>query len=406
MYACQSFTSPSQVENYNTRLRESSSITSEEIKELYTELATKEAETTEVAFDKSHTLHSVVERLYRAVFFGEEISCDISTTGACKIVDRETRKVLIYSKSRFLQENFSVPDDGAIEREHLYYLLDKDNFAGVPPTFRVAITSNKIRSFNWFVENCEWWYGYSEEKKPSLRKCVIHQFRTVNMDPSSPNLLSVRGSNSVFPIDGGYCLPYDLSPKRNSFSVVNYPPLVDQPFLDTPFTEEECNYIGNINIEEDEKLIRSHVKEDQITKILKIFRVANLLLKKAAEQSQGKPGVAITLHDLCNIRDLRSFHKSPKTSLFEYILESRDEGDTISRIDFVFNEIIRIKTIIYKDDRTDLKELTLNLFATIDEKNLALRKIAAYYVLGGDNCYKATFAREVSEFKSQLLKIQ
>lgn len=407
MNACQSVAAPSLMENYITRLRDPSPITCEEIKHLYMATITpKEVETTEVLFDQSHTLRLVIERLYKAVFFGDEILCDLSTTGACKVSDKLTKQVLFYSKMCFLPENFSVTDNGAIGREHLYYLLDRRNFAGVPPTFRVALTVSKIRSFNWFVENCNWWHGYSEEREHSLRKCVIHQFRTVNMDPSSPNLLIVRGSNSVFPIDGGYCLPYAISPKRNSFSVANHPPLVDQPFLDTPFTEEECRYIGNINLDEDENLISSHLKEDQMPMILKIFRVANLLLKKAAEQSQQKPAVCVTLHDLCNIRDLRSFHKLPKTSLFEHILLAADESDMISRIDGVFNEIIRIKTIIYKDDRTDLEQLTLNVFKTIDEKNLALRKIAAYYVLGGDISHKATFAKDESEFKSELLKIQ
>lgn len=401
----------SSFELYIKRLKEPDPLTTEHINDLYLTLfqSSGESKTSDCLFDKTHSLSSVAYRLYRAVFFGKmKEETNLSTNEGKYVIDKETNMVLFFAKGPHLKENLGVQKNEAIEREHLYYLLDQGRFAGVPATFHVKKSLSERYSFNWYVENCYWLSNRQfAEKKVSLRKCVIHQFRTVNMDPSIPNILVPQGGSDAFPIDGGYCLPSSLSDERRPFSIPTDQPLVEKPYLDEPFTEEELLYIQNINIENDKELISNHLKKGyKIQSVLKIFEVANRILKKATEEQLKKAPneVSITLHDICHIRDLRSNKNFPRKSIFEYILEGLNEDDIVKRIDFTFSEIRRIKTAILMNDNKTPEKLALELLETFDKTNFVMKKLAAYYIFGEKVYYEYLEGQE-TEIKTLLKSI-
>lgn len=368
------------------RFRSPISITIDEIKKWH-----EEGVSPDVVFDKKYTLNEVIHRLYRATNTGQQKFCVDSTNGAFEILDEKTQKCLFIDKSGSLSADLGIRKNKGIAREHLYYLLDNEGFAGVPPTFYVSIEERE-HSFCWYRSNCSWWDGLrTEENKAALRKCLIHQFRTVNVDPGHRNILVRKGSNTVFPIDGGHSLPTTLG-KGFPFAIPDSVSLLAKPYLNTPFTEEEKAYIEKIDIEKDEALIRGYFKRPDLN-VLKIFHVANLLLKKAIETSQ------ITLHDLCNIRDLKAYQGDRVTILFEQIMES-DLNDVTKRIDSLFQDIIQIKEKILTSE--DSPECTCEqLLTTIDPDNYPLRKLAVVYCLGKEG-YE-THRKEKTPF-GELLK--
>lgn len=365
----QASTSSSPLAEIVYRLKEPQAITPGEIARFRNILAYSKDK--DFLFDDDHTLDATINRLYRAVFFYKTEKCDLSTNGAEIIKDSKTGETLFYAKSFWLFEDLGVPQNGSVGREHLYYLLDR-GFAKVPPAFRVDMPKLGIRSFHWYKNDCKWWDDRNITGKVSLRKCFIHQYRTVNMDPSSPNLLTARGSDEsfVFPIDGGYTLPERFHSRREPFSIGNHVPLREKPYLDEPFSEEEKTYIESIDLEKDKELVTKHCMPSQ--PVLKIFEVANLLLKKAAE---GKGEIGITLHDLRSIREIREF-SPPSKSLFEQILESQN---IIERIDKVFQQIIEIKTVILSSE-SDLEGLKEELLSKTED--ISLKAIVNYYAFG------------------------
>jgi hypothetical protein len=342
-------------------------------------------------FDKSHTLPNLINRLHRAIF-GEEKFCDISSTGAIRFIDKETQETLFIAKKDYLPENLGVPSSEATAREQLYYLLDYEGFAGVPPTLRVEMMGSRVLSFQWFKMDTKWWDERRiPERKASLRRCAIHQFRTANMDPSRPNIIIPRNDSGVaFPVDGGYCLPYTIKTNRQPYDTVDDVPLADKPYFDEPFTEEEKSYIRKIDIDKDQELIKTHLQDGfRIHDVLRIFRGANLMLKHAIDSS------SITLHDICSMINVYSaIQPNSNESLFECIVNGKDDGlndhAIEKRICEVFKEVASIKTKIYAHGREDAEQFTIDMLNTIDKNKPALRKVTAIYILGKNRFYAST----------------
>lgn len=392
------------------RLLERRPITREEIKGFYTEFCQKPQaaglKTSDFLFDRSHTLISLIERLYRAVFFGREAECPFSTTGGVRIFDNETNETLMYSKGQMLSESLGVPLDEAIQRERLYYLLDNNGFAGVPPTLSIKLSTIKVRSFQWFKEGCEWSSNLSLlQAKASMRKCFIHQFRTVNMDPSVRNvLIPMENQSSAFPIDGGYSLPTFFSDDRRLFAGTDNRKLLEKPSFEDPFNDEELSYLKGIDIESDKKLIKNHLKNcDEVESVLSIFQTANLILKKAGERFKKEEinQPCISLQDLYIIRESRPAYNEPGTSLFDYILEPFEIGDLETRIESVFDEIIKLKMAILANQSETPEALTLKMWKSVGIKNLAMRRVVAHYVLGVDGIHlcKGAIRFELNKIK-------
>lgn len=387
------------------RLKEPEPITAEEIKQ-YNDFISKSSESN-FLFDKTHTLQAVVQRLFQAnITKPTEDFCEISSNGATKILDRSGR-ILFYSKPSCLSENLGVPKNEPVEREHLYYLLDHGNFAGVPPAFRVKVY-DEIRSLHWFINNCQSFFDYPLERKSAARRCFIHQFRTVNMDPSSFNILIPKNDNAaIIPIDGGYSLPFNLT-CNISFDIADNPPLKQNPYLSGPFTNEELEYIEHIDIESDIELIKKHfgkrpassAEKDQ--KIFKIFRTANQILKIAADEFKkvSPENISITLHDICKIRDIDIFSEFKSISLFQTILEAEN---SIEKIHEIFSEILEIKKEILNDNENTPKNLALNCINKT--KNQWIKKLGALYALGKKNYSDILESKEESTLKKELKKL-
>lgn len=389
------------LEDIKNRLLQAEPITQQEIKNFWEVIenpAITKAEKAEFFFDRSHTLYEIVSKLYRGVFFSKEEYCDTSSTGALKIIDNESLKTLFYSKPSSLPENMGVPRDGAVPREHLYYLLDR-GFAGVPPAIRV-LTQCGVRTFHVFKDNCTWFRDRTKQRKASLRKCVIHQYRMVNMDPSDLNILIPnKDGTAALPIDGGYCLPESMKNVTcHSFSIGDDKALLERPYLDEPFTEEEKDYIKKIDIDSEKNFINLHMGKKNL-RVLTIFQIANILLKQAADYPQGEQA-SITLHDLCIIRNISL---SNEGSVFQQ-LSSCPESDILQRISDLFNKVIEIKTAIHSCKGENLDESAVGILNTIDEQNRLLRKIAAQYVLGANEYCRILKSPRESLIKN-LLKI-
>lgn len=344
-----------------------------------------------IPFDRTHSLQAVIQRLKRAAFHSREEVCPLSSNGARKVIDTETGAVLFYAKSGSLHENFGVPRGGAVEREHLYYLLDHKGFAGVLPTFRV-----QYRSFTWYKENCwHWWKTEKHaENKVALRKCTLHQIRTVNLDPTSPNILVPQEDrNHPFPIDGGYSLPQDLSEKKHDFTVAeDSPALIEKPFLDEPFTPEEIAYVERIDLKEDQKLVDTHLKWlDSKPPVLKIFTAAICTLKIAVEQCKkaSPQAVQITLHDLCALRMYYARNQGcNNTCLLEQIASESDKENMLRRTEALFQEILKIKQTVIDNGNAPNEPLALRLLNTLPQNNFALLNLAAIYALGVKKFYQ------------------
>lgn len=337
-------------------------------------------------FDKHYKLKDIVDRLHRAVFSSDYVPGGeyFGSNGAYKVTERVSEEILFVAKDGGLLESqeYGVPANESVCREHLYYLLDRENFAAVPPVFRVKLRS---LTYSWSL------YVRTESRsagdKPdlSLRRCFIHQFRTVNMDASNGNIL-FSNERHFFPIDGGYSLPVQLKPRINSFGGVdNYAAFRENSVYEQRFSVEEAEYIERIDIEKDSKLISEHLpsfSRELSSDVIKIFRVANVILKLAVEFGKGRSSEenTITLHDLSSIceecgRDRRE--------LLYYILSG--DADVDVRVRGVFKDVIRIKDYIRENKGKGAEALTKELFAMFPEKTdyaSALRKYSVIYVFG------------------------
>lgn len=365
------------------KLKTSNPVNCNEIANLYAAFKDDKS----LAFDKSHTFQALICRLHQAVFSGEEKFCDISSTGAIRLCDRATQEILFIVKSTYLPQNLGVPRGEGMPREHLYYLLDNGGFAGVPPTIPVEWTQDRKRTFQWFKENTKEWDGKrTEARKAALRRCAIHHFRTVNMDPSRPNILIPKDNpNDAFPIDGGYCLPYEISAERQNFDIMDRRCLKNKPYLDEPFSEDEKTYIREIDIQQDITLVHNYlVKGNRTHDVLRIFNTANLLLKQAADS------FSITLHDLCSIIDINHVYPYSNNTLFQWIAEGGEENEIKARIETIFNEIIRIKSTIRAQAQENSEQCALELIKTIDQSKPALRRLACIYTLGNSKLYSSS----------------
>ncbi len=374
------------------RLRSPETLKLEDIEELRREVVNAD-----VAFDKHHKLKDVVDRLHRAVTNSKCEKCSeyLSSNDAEMVIDGKTHQTLFIAKYNYLSQGrqFCVPESQAVAREHLYYLLDRNNFAGVPPTFRVFLNSLN-QSLNLYCESHESVTCASSEHQMKLgihlRRCFIHQFRTVNMDPSSGNILipSNREILNAFPIDGGYCLPERFSKSRLSFDLVSHS-LNDHIFYDEQFSEEEKAYIENIDIGADKKLIGNHIPLLE-GESLKIFEVANKILKAAVafEKRSNSGDVVISLRDLSIIWNERD-PQNLEVSLFEFILSSKEKS-VEERIDKVFKDIIGMKRFIQENKMKGPEEIIDGLHR-MHRGNMhegLLRKVSFVYALGYVQYYR------------------
>lgn len=187
-------------------------------------------------------------------------------------------------------------------REVAAYLLDKDNFANVPPTALVKITHSifnvndgvkvskhmekmlvsKIASLQQFIPHD---YDASEHGTSSFPVSAVHRIgildiRILNTDRHSGNLLvrkldgvGMFGQVELVPIDHGLCLPETLEDP--------YFEWIHWPQASIPFSEDELKYIANLDPFEDCEMLRRELPMVREAS-LRVLVLCTILLKEAA----------------------------------------------------------------------------------------------------------------------------
>ncbi|KAL7607790.1 hypothetical protein Lser_V15G13427 [Lactuca serriola] len=188
-------------------------------------------------------------------------------------------------------------------REVAAYLLDYGNFANVPPTALVKITHSifnvnndvtvngnnenkmkkqysKIASFQHFIPHDfdASDYGTSSFPVSAVHRIGILDIRILNTDRHAGNLLvrKVDGRFSqveLIPIDHGLCLPENLEDP--------YFEWIHWPQASIPFTDEELNYIQQLNPYRDAEMLKSELPMIREA-CLRVLILCTIFLKEAA----------------------------------------------------------------------------------------------------------------------------
>ncbi|KAF5190921.1 Phosphatidylinositol 4-kinase gamma [Thalictrum thalictroides] len=187
-------------------------------------------------------------------------------------------------------------------REVAAYLLDYDHFANVPPTALVKITHSifninegmngskthekkqvsKIASFQQFITHD---FDASDHGTSSFPVAAVHRIgildvRILNTDRHSGNLLVRKldgvgtfGQVELIPIDHGLCLPESLEDP--------YFEWIHWPQASIPFSEDELEYIANLDPFRDCEMLRMELPMIREA-CLRVLVLCTIFLKEAA----------------------------------------------------------------------------------------------------------------------------
>ena len=188
-------------------------------------------------------------------------------------------------------------------REVAAYLLDYDHFANVPPTALVKITHSifnvndgvngnkphqkeqvsKIASFQQFIPHD---FDASDHGTSSFPVAAVHRIgildiRILNTDRHAGNLLVRKLNDSagrfaqveLIPIDHGLCLPESLEDP--------YFEWIHWPQASIPFSEDELEYIKNLDSIRDSEMLRMELPMIREA-CLRVLVLCTIFLKEAA----------------------------------------------------------------------------------------------------------------------------
>lgn len=187
-------------------------------------------------------------------------------------------------------------------REVAAFLLDYENFANVPPTALVKITHSifnvndgvngnkphkknhvsKIASFQQYISHD---FDASDHGTSSFPVAAVHRIgildiRIFNTDRHAGNLLVRKldgvgrfGQVELIPIDHGLCLPETLEDP--------YFEWIHWPQASIPFTEDELQYIKNLNPDRDCEMLKSELPMIREA-CLRVLVLCTIFLKEAA----------------------------------------------------------------------------------------------------------------------------
>ncbi|XP_019164664.1 PREDICTED: phosphatidylinositol 4-kinase gamma 7-like [Ipomoea nil] len=188
-------------------------------------------------------------------------------------------------------------------REVAAYLLDYDHFANVPPTALVKITHSifnvndgmngnkpqnkkqlvsKIASFQQFIpHDCDANdHGTSSFPVASVHRIGILDIRIFNIDRHAGNILvrKLDGAGrfdqvELIPIDHGLCLPESLEDP--------YFEWIHWPQASIPFSDDELEYIDQLDPLRDRELLRSEIPMIHEA-CLRVLVLCTIFLKEAA----------------------------------------------------------------------------------------------------------------------------
>ncbi|GMY25785.1 phosphatidylinositol 4-kinase gamma 5-like [Fagus crenata] len=187
-------------------------------------------------------------------------------------------------------------------REVAAFLLDRDHFANVPPTALVKITHSifnvndgvngnkphkknlvsKIASFQQFIPHD---FDASDHGTSSFPVAAVHRIgildiRILNTDRHAGNLLVRKldgvgrfGQVELIPIDHGLCLPETLEDP--------YFEWIHWPQASIPFSEDELEYIANLDPVRDCEMLRKELPMIREA-CLRVLVLCTIFLKRAA----------------------------------------------------------------------------------------------------------------------------
>ncbi|GJN03852.1 hypothetical protein PR202_ga21339 [Eleusine coracana subsp. coracana] len=173
-------------------------------------------------------------------------------------------------------------------REVAAYLLDHKNFANVPPTMLVKITHsvfhNKIASLQQFIPHD---YDASDHGTSCFPVSAVHRIgildiRIFNTDRHAGNLLVRKldtragrfdAQTELIPIDHGLCLPESLEDP--------YFEWIHWSQASIPFSEEELEYIANLDPVKDAEMLRMELPMIHEAS-LRVLILSTTFLKEAA----------------------------------------------------------------------------------------------------------------------------
>ncbi|KAI3467202.1 hypothetical protein Pfo_023865 [Paulownia fortunei] len=187
-------------------------------------------------------------------------------------------------------------------REVAAYLLDYDHFANVPPTALVKITHSifnvndgvngikpqnkklvsKIASFQQYIPHD---FDASDHGTSSFPVSAVHRIgildiRILNTDRHAGNLLVRKlddvgrfGQVELIPIDHGLCLPESLEDP--------YFEWIHWPQASIPFSDDELEYISNLDPGRDSEMLRSELPMIREA-CLRVLFLCTIFLKEAA----------------------------------------------------------------------------------------------------------------------------
>ncbi|KAK6157763.1 hypothetical protein DH2020_012011 [Rehmannia glutinosa] len=187
-------------------------------------------------------------------------------------------------------------------REVAAYLLDYDHFANVPPTALVKITHSifnvndgvngnkpknkklvsKIASFQQYMRHD---FDASDHGTSSFPVSGVHRIgildiRILNTDRHAGNLLVRKlddvgrfGQVELIPIDHGLCLPESLEDP--------YFEWIHWPQASIPFSDDELEYIRNLDPARDSEMLRSELPMIREA-CLRVLFLCTIFLKEAA----------------------------------------------------------------------------------------------------------------------------
>lgn len=187
-------------------------------------------------------------------------------------------------------------------REVAAYLLDYDHFANVPPTILVKISHSifnindgvntnkghkkkqvsKIASLQQFIQHDfdASDHGTSSFPVASVHRIGILDIRIFNTDRHAGNLLVKKldgvgrfGQVELIPIDHGLCLPESLEDP--------YFEWIHWPQASIPFSEDELQYIENLDPDRDSEMLRSELPMIREA-CLRVLVLCTIFLKEAA----------------------------------------------------------------------------------------------------------------------------
>ncbi|KAK3245615.1 hypothetical protein CYMTET_44827 [Cymbomonas tetramitiformis] len=187
-------------------------------------------------------------------------------------------------------------------REVAAYILDHDNFSGVPPTTFATLSGSadindsstntdydcdgsepstpkqgSLQEFVRSISDCEE-MGPSKYSVDEVHKITILDMRLGNTDRNGANILVSEMPGDVeqyklIPIDHGYTLPHSL--QDLSFEWEYWPQ------ARMPYSEQSLEYISNLDADADLLMLAAHnirLPAD----CQRVFRVCTLVLKKGA----------------------------------------------------------------------------------------------------------------------------